>query len=92
MNQVERHPLNPQPELLKFCKEHNVHITAYSPLGNNVVGKQKLVEYDAVQKIADELGATSAQVLVAWGAYDGTSVIPKSVHKGTAVHTSISDY
>jgi L-glyceraldehyde reductase len=32
-----------------------------------------------VQEIAKELGATPAQVLVAWGAYRGYSVIPKSV-------------
>ncbi|KAI0343599.1 Aldo/keto reductase [Trametopsis cervina] len=78
-NQIERHPLLPQYELLNFCKEHNIHVTAYSPLGNNITGKQKLVEYPAVKEIADRLGATPAQVLVAWGAYDGTSVIPKSV-------------
>ncbi len=34
-NQVELHPLNPQEELIQFAKEHNIHITAYSPLGNN---------------------------------------------------------
>lgn len=32
-----------------------------------------------MQEIAKELGATPAQVLVAWGAYRGYSVIPKSV-------------
>ena len=35
MNQVEAHPLNPQDYLVAYCKEHNIHITAYSPLGNN---------------------------------------------------------
>ena len=34
-NQVELHPLNPQEDLIQFAKEHNIHITAYSPLGNN---------------------------------------------------------
>lgn len=81
-NQVERHPLLPQPDLIAFCKEHNIHITSYSPLGNNITGKQKLVEYEAVKVIADRLGATPAQVLIAWGAYDGCSVIPKSVQEG----------
>lgn len=80
-NQVERHPLLPQPDLIAFCKEHNIHITSYSPLGNNITGKQKLVEYEAVKVIADRLGATPAQVLIAWGAYDGCSVIPKSVQE-----------
>lgn len=34
-NQIEAHPLNLQDDLVQFCKEHNIHITAYSPLGNN---------------------------------------------------------
>jgi L-glyceraldehyde reductase len=82
VNQIERHPLNPQWELVNWCKEKGVHITAYSPLGNNITGKQKLVDYEEVKKIADRLNATPAQVLVSWGAYDGCSVIPKSVQKG----------
>ncbi|THG99239.1 hypothetical protein EW026_g3069 [Hermanssonia centrifuga] len=80
-NQIERHPLNPQFELLEFCKEHNVHITSYSPLGNNIIGVKKLVDYPEVKAIADRLGCTNAQVLIAWGAYDGCSVIPKSVQE-----------
>jgi hypothetical protein len=35
VNQVEMHPLNPQEELLEFCKKEGIVITAYSPLGNN---------------------------------------------------------
>ena len=85
VNQIERHPLLPQWDLVAYCREHNIHITAYSPLGNNITGKQKLVEYDEVKAIADRLGATTAQVLVAWGAYDGCSVIPKSVQKGASL-------
>lgn len=36
-----------------------------------------------MKEIADRLGATTAQVLVAWGVYRGYSVIPKSVKEGT---------
>jgi L-glyceraldehyde reductase len=35
VNQIEMHPLLPQDELVAFCKQENIHITAYSPLGNN---------------------------------------------------------
>jgi aryl-alcohol dehydrogenase-like predicted oxidoreductase len=35
VNQIEAHPLLPQDELVAYCKEQNIHITAYSPLGNN---------------------------------------------------------
>ncbi|OSX61644.1 hypothetical protein POSPLADRAFT_1040134 [Postia placenta MAD-698-R-SB12] len=80
-NQIEAHPLLQQDELDAFCKKNGIHITAYSPLGNNLVGKPKLTDYPEVHAIAKKLGATPAQVLVAWGVYRGYSVIPKSVQK-----------
>ena len=83
-NQIEAHPLNLQDDLVAYCKEHNIHITAYSPLGNNITGKKKLVDYEEVKAIADRLGAKPAQVLASWGAFDGCSVIPKSVQKGAS--------
>ncbi|KZT72355.1 Aldo/keto reductase [Daedalea quercina L-15889] len=80
-NQIEAHPLLQQDELDAFSKEHGIHITAYSPLGNNLVGKPKLTDYPEVVAIAKRLNATPAQVLVAYGVYRGYSVIPKSVQK-----------
>jgi len=35
VNQVEAHPLLPQDDLVEYCKKEGIHITAYSPLGNN---------------------------------------------------------
>ncbi|THV06646.1 Aldo/keto reductase [Dendrothele bispora CBS 962.96] len=81
VNQIEAHPLLPQDDLVKFCKEKGIHITAYSPLGNNLVGKPKLTDYPEIIEIAKKLNATPAQVLIAWGAYRGYSVIPKSVQE-----------
>ncbi|RXW24957.1 hypothetical protein EST38_g865 [Candolleomyces aberdarensis] len=87
VNQVEAHPLLPQDDLVAYSKEKGIHITAYSPLGNNLVGKPKLTEHKVVQEVADKLGATTAQVLVAWGAYRGYSVIPKSVQE-SRIHSN----
>ncbi|KAM6502598.1 NADP-dependent oxidoreductase domain containing protein [Amanita muscaria] len=80
-NQIEAHPLLPQNDLVAYCKEKNIHITAYSPLGNNLVGKPKLTEYPVVGDVAKKLNATPAQVLIAWGAERGYSVIPKSINE-----------
>jgi diketogulonate reductase-like aldo/keto reductase len=55
-----------------------------------VQGKTKLVDYPEVKEVADRLGATTAQVLVAWGVYRGYSVIPKSVQKGKRVMAMLS--
>lgn len=35
VNQIERHPRLLQPELVRFCKEANIHITSYSVSNNS---------------------------------------------------------
>ncbi|PLW11402.1 hypothetical protein PCANC_21713 [Puccinia coronata f. sp. avenae] len=85
VNQIERHPLCLQTDLVNYCHSKNIHVTAYSPLGNNLVGELKIVDYPEVKEIAAKLSKQSgetvdpAQVLIAWGAVGGISVIPKSV-------------
>jgi L-glyceraldehyde reductase len=98
VNQIEAHPLLPQDELVKYCNEKKIIITAYSPLGNNPQNKPRLTEYSVIQGIADRLNATPAQVLIAWGVYRGYSVIPKSVQEERIIsnfkqiHLSQEDY
>ncbi|KDN46461.1 erythrose reductase 3 [Tilletiaria anomala UBC 951] len=78
-NQIEAHPLLPQDELKKWHDEQGIIITAYSPLGNNLKGEQRIVDYPEVQEVAKRLGADPGQVLIAYGIHRGYSVIPKSV-------------
>ncbi|KAF2651555.1 Aldo/keto reductase [Lophiostoma macrostomum CBS 122681] len=78
-NQIERHPRLIQPELIQFCKDKNIHITAYSAFGNNMFDVPLLVTHDKIKEIASRVGATPAQVILAWSQVGGHSVIPKSV-------------
>jgi L-glyceraldehyde reductase len=45
VNQVEAHPLLLQDDLVNYSKEKGVHLTAYSPLGYNLVGIPKLTDW-----------------------------------------------
>lgn len=47
-----------------------------------VVEKPRLTEHPVVKRVADKIGATTGQVLIAWGAKRGFSVLAKSVQEG----------
>ncbi|KAL5531103.1 hypothetical protein ACEPAG_3979 [Sanghuangporus baumii] len=76
VNQVETHPCLPQHDLLEFCQSHDIHLTAYSP-----VGKHKFANDPAIVEIAKSYGVTSAQILLSWAIQRGTSVIPKTLNE-----------
>jgi len=75
VNQIELHPLLPQDELRAVHAEHGIATEAWSPLarGGDLLGDPVLVA------IAERLGRTTAQVVIAWHLRLGNIVIPKSV-------------
>ncbi|KAJ7726488.1 NADP-dependent oxidoreductase domain-containing protein [Mycena metata] len=78
LNQVEINYWFPQPDLIKWAKEHDLLLEAYSPLGGT--GKVgDTLNVPEIKEIADELGMTPAQVVVSWHVQRGTVVLPKSV-------------
>jgi alcohol dehydrogenase (NADP+) len=86
MNQVELHPMLHQNELLEFCTQNAIHVTAYSPLGSpdRSVGMKAADEPDlfalpVIIELAKKHGCTPAQIMIAWAMERGTAVIPKSV-------------
>ncbi len=73
VNQIEAHPSLPQHELIQFCKERGIVVTAYSPLAKN-----KLADNETLLDVAQRRGVTSVQALLSWGVRRGTAVIPKT--------------
>lgn len=83
LNQVEIHPYFAQQELVDYCTEQGVLMTAYSPLGcgfRSKTGSDPVLDNKTVTLIAAAHEATPAQVVLAWGMQRGYAVIPKSVH------------
>ncbi len=87
MNQIELHPYLAQKEMLTFCSENGIHLTAYSPLGSpdrspkiKAEKEPVLMDDPVLVEIAYEKNCSVAQVLIAWAIERGTAVIPKSVN------------
>lgn len=79
MLQVELHPALLQTELVEFCHSNKIAVTAYSPLGNNVYGEERIVDDPIIVSIAKKVQKSPAQVCIAFAAQRGIIVIPKSV-------------
>lgn len=74
INQVELHVFLQQPELIKYCKEHDIVVEAYSPLA-----RAKILDNEAVIEIAKKHKKTYAQIMLRFLIEQGLVVIPKSV-------------
>jgi alcohol dehydrogenase (NADP+) len=89
MNQVELHPLLQQNELVEFCHNNNIHLTAYSPLGSGdrieamkADDEPNMLGNKTINSIAEKHNFTPAQVLIAFHLHRNTAVIPKSTNAG----------
>ncbi|KAL7694466.1 putative aldo/keto reductase, NADP-dependent oxidoreductase domain-containing protein [Plasmopara halstedii] len=74
VNQIELHPWLARADTVKYCEEQGILLEAYSPLA-----RAKKMHDQTLQKIANEVSATPAQVLIAWTLSKGFVTLPKSV-------------
>ena len=74
VNQVEVHPYLSQEPLRAFCQEHQIAVTAWSPLGRGGV-----LQDETIVKVAEKYGKSAAQVVLRWHLQHDILVIPKSV-------------
>jgi methylglyoxal/glyoxal reductase len=76
VNQVEFHPFLYQEDLLRFCKNNNIQLEAYSPLTRG-----KRLNHPKILELAKKYNKTPAQVLICWSLQHNVIVIPKSIHE-----------
>jgi len=74
VNQIEFHPGYYQWEAVELCREKNILIEAWRPLGKAI-----LFSDETVLSIAKKYGKTPAQICVRWCLQHGTLPLPKSV-------------
>lgn len=87
VNQIELHAYLQQGQMLAFCEQEGITLTAYSPLGSKGrpagmrdSNEPVLLDDPTLKTIAERHQASVAQVAIAWAVQRGTSVIPKSVN------------
>lgn len=73
VNQIELHPTYQQREVQAYNAARGIVTQSWSPLGQGATLKD-----ERIARIAERLGATPAQVIIAWHLTKGFSVIPKA--------------
>lgn len=74
VNQIEVHPWLQRRDLVAYCQKRDIIVEAYSPLA-----KASKLNDPVLVKVASDLGATPAQVLIAWSLHKKLVCLPKSV-------------
>ncbi|XP_015978364.2 aldo-keto reductase family 1 member D1 isoform X4 [Rousettus aegyptiacus] len=82
--EVECHPYFTQEKLLKFCRQHDIVLVAYSPLGTSRnpfwvnVSSPPLLKDALLNSVGKKYNKTAAQVVLRFNIQRGVVVIPKS--------------
>ncbi|RKF61546.1 D-galacturonate reductase [Golovinomyces cichoracearum] len=81
VNQIENHPSLPQQDVVDFCREKGIHVTAYSPLGSTgcPLMKESCIIQLSEKKKAENEKITPASILLSYHVARGVSVLAKSV-------------
>ena len=73
---VESHPYLPEWELLDYCRKNGIVLQAFAPLGHS--SEPNLLADPVITAIANRVGKTPAQVVLAWAIQRGTALLTTS--------------
>ena len=59
VNQIEIHPGHSQPELVDFCKQHDLLVEAWSPLGSG-----RILENELIVSLSDKYNVSVGQICI----------------------------
>lgn len=74
VNQIEFHAGFMQEETFNYCKDNNILVEAWSPLGTG-----KMLNNDVLKNIASKYNKSIAQLCIRWCIQNNTLPLPKSI-------------
>lgn len=74
VNQIEIHPGQNQKEVVDFCRQHQMAVEAWSPLGTG-----RLLQNEILAGIASKYNKSVAQLCIRWSLQNGLIPLPKSI-------------
>ena len=78
--EVESHPYLPEWDLLEYCRQNGIVLLAFAALGHAMA--PKVLDDPVIVTIAQRLGKTPAQVVLAWAIQRGTALLTTSIKPG----------
>lgn len=77
VNQIESHPFLLNDELIDYCKNDNIAVEAWGPLGGTDKGSGLLTN-DILLKLSEKYNKSVAQIILRWNVQRNVIVLPKS--------------
>jgi len=88
VNQIEFHPGFMQEETVKVCKENNILVEAWSPLGTG-----RMLDNETLKAVAGKYNKSVAQLCIRWCLQNNTLPLPKSVTPSRILeNTNVFDF
>ena len=73
VNQIEYHPGYSQEAVVSYCKDQNILVEAWSPMG-----RRRVLDEPLVQKLSGKYGVSPAQICLKFAVQRGIIPLPKS--------------
>ncbi len=74
VNQIEFHPGMMQKDILMFCRENDILVEAWSPLGSG-----RMLDNEILYNIAKKYNKSVAQICIKWCLQNNVLPLPKSI-------------
>lgn len=88
VNQICLHPGRTQDELVTYCREHNIVLEAYCPLGAG-----RVLNNPVIAEIAQRYGKTPAQICLRWHLQNRFIPLPRSSRpEGVRANLDLFDF